>query len=160
MMRAFFVLSLLAVAGFGQQLPRIEGKNLADQKVVLPEALDGHAAVLVIGFTHASNKEVKPWAAKLTPLYPTFPIAVLEDVPRLVRGMATHGIKSDTPADQKQRFLLVFSGEKELKAAADFSAPDDAYLIVVDGHGTIRWRFHGALTDRSLEQLQSHMRGM
>lgn len=149
-----FILVLTATA---QQLPRIEGTNLLDQKVELPEAAGGHAAVLVLGFTHASQHEVKPWAAKLTPLHPTWQVAVLQDVPRLVRGMVEHGIKSGTPADQRGHFLMAFHGEKELKDAAGFSAPDDAYVLVIDGSGAIRFKYHGAVTDSALGELQRRM---
>jgi hypothetical protein len=148
---------MLAFVAAAQELPRIDGKNLLDRKVELPQAAAGHPAVLVIGFTHASQHQVKPWAAKLGPLVATWQIAELQDVPRLVRGMVEHGIKSDTPADQRERFVMTFQGEKELKAAAEFSAPDDAYLLVLDGSGTIRWRYHGPLTDPALNEVKNQI---
>jgi len=148
---------LCAFAAAAQQLPRIEGKNLADAPITLPEAAAGHPAILVLGFTHASQHQTKAWAAKLTPLYPTWSIAVLQDMPRLVRPMATHSMKNDVPADQRARFLLVFKGEKELKQAAGFQTPDDAYLLIIDKSGVVRWRFHGPLTDDALMQVKSQM---
>jgi hypothetical protein len=85
--------------------------------------------------------------------FPAWSVAVLEDVPRLVRGMATHGIKSGTPKDQYDHFVLVFKGEKAIKQAVGFDRPDDAYLAVVDAAGTIRWSYHGPVTDAVMDQL-------
>ncbi|HXS95215.1 MAG TPA: lactate permease LctP family transporter [Candidatus Limnocylindrales bacterium] len=150
------VVGLLAFAysASGQTLPHVEAKTLTDHKITLP---DGKPAVLVIGFTHASQKETKPWSAKLAPRYPTWSIAVLQDVPKLVRGMVTHAIRGDVPESQRERFLLVLQGEKELKTAAEFnaSAPDDAYLVTIDGAGAIRARYHGALTDAAVSTVVS-----
>jgi hypothetical protein len=139
------------------QFPTIEGENLLGKKIELPQAGGGRASVIIIGFTHASQSQTKPWSGKLHPEVPTYSLAVLQDVPRLVRGMAVGGIKSGVPQEQRDRFLLVFRGEKELKEAAGFDSPNDAYVILLDADGAIRWRFHGAMNDASLAELKSHL---
>ena len=159
------LLALLCVPVFGETLPLIEGENLLGQKVSLPEAAAGHAAILVMGFSHASQNQTKPWGERLNREFAegsgvsVYAIAVLEDVPRLVRGMATHGIKSGAPKQQRDRFLLVYHHEAELKTAASFSAPDDAYILLLDRAGTIRWRFHGPVSEDALRQLQGELHG-
>ncbi|SPE24838.1 conserved hypothetical protein [Candidatus Sulfopaludibacter sp. SbA3] len=145
---------LLALPLCAQQLPPFEGQNLLDKKVRLP---DGHAAVLLIGFTHASQNQTKPWSVKIASQLPTWNISVLEDVPRLVRGMVSHSIKSSVPENLRERFLLVYHGEKELKQAAAFSTPDDAYVLVLDKLGSIQWKFHGPVTDAAFERLKAQM---
>src|SRR5690348_7471876 len=106
-------LSLLAPAVWAETLPKIEGESVAGKMVTLPDAASGHGAILVLGFSHASENQVKAWSERLDKDFPdqaaftVYPIAVLEAVPRLVRGMASHGIKSGTPKEQRDRFLLV-----------------------------------------------------
>ncbi len=145
---------LLALPLLAQQFPAIEGKNLIDRKVKFP---DGHPAVVVMWFTQASQNQTKAWTQRIGAQFPVYSIAVLEDVPRLVRGMASHGIKSGTPENQREHFLLVYHNEKELKQAAAFSTPDDAYILILDKSGVIRWKFHGPVTDASFEQLKTQM---
>ncbi len=77
---------------------------------------------------------------------------VLEDAPRLVRGMITHSIKGSTPKEDYEHVVLVFHGEKQLKEAAGFERADDAYLLMVDSAGAIQWRYHGPVTDQAVEQ--------
>lgn len=151
---AFILLALSGVAG-AQQFPKIEGENLLGRKIALPDAAAGQPAVVVIGFTHGSNNQVKAWTASLKGDLPVYSIAVLEDAPRLVRGMAVHGIKGSVPEDERDRFLIVVHDEKELKQAAEFDHPDDAYVLLLDKAGAIRWRFHGAVTDAAMEQVKS-----
>lgn len=148
----WMALFLFAASLCAQQFPTIEGQNLNGGKVKLP---DGKAAVLVMGFTHASQSQTKAWNQRIGTQFPSYSIAVLEDVPRLVRGMVTHGIKSGTPPERRDRFLLVYHGEKELKEAAGFSTPDDAYVLLMDALGAIRWKFHGPVTDQAFDQLKT-----
>jgi len=141
-------------AAFGQAgFPAIQGETLAGKKVELPGAF-GAQAVVIVGFTHGSQKQTKEWAQRLKGQSGVWSIAVLEDAPRLVRGMAVHGIKSATPKEEYDRFVVVYKGEKELKEAAGFEKPDDAYLMIVDGKGAIRWRFHGPATDAAVQEVQ------
>jgi hypothetical protein len=162
-MRMLLLFACLGSAVCAETLPRIEGENLAGKKIVLPDAAAGHRAILVIGFSHASQSQTKAWADRLDREFPgtgmvtVYPVAVLESVPRLVRGMASHGIKSGTPKEQRDRFLLLYHQEAELKTASAFSAADDAYLLLLDGHGAIRWRFHGPVTDSAVAELQKEV---
>src|SRR5690349_1882257 len=162
-MRLLLTLVAFACAASAETLPRLEAENLLGRKIVLPDAAAGHAAILVIGFSHASQRPTKAWTERLDRRFPdpakvtVYPVAVLEAVPRLVRGMATHGIRSGAPKEQRVRFLLLYHQEAELKSAAGFSAPDDAYILLLDVHGAIRWRFHGEVTNPALAELDKEL---
>jgi len=139
----------------GEQFPRVEGENLLGQKTALPDAAAGRPAVVVIGFTHSSQGQTKAWAARLQGGLSTYSVAVLEDAPRLVRGMAVHGMKGGVPEEQRDHFVVIYHNEKELKQAAGFDHPDDAYVLLLDKEGAIQWRFHGAVSDAAVEELKS-----
>jgi len=143
-----------------EQFPRVEGENLLGQKTALPDAASGHPAVIVIGFTHSSQNQTKAWAARLQHECPTYSIAVLEDAPRLVRGMAVRGMKGGVAEDQRDHFVVIYHNEKELKRAATFDRPDDAYVLLLDKDSAIHWRFHGAVTDTAVEDLKSQASGL
>ena len=150
------VLALWMAAGlFAEPFPHIEGKNLLGQKMALPDAAAGHDAVVVIGFTHASQNELKAWTARLRTELPTYSVAVLEDAPRLVRGMAVHGMKGGVPKDERGNFLVVEHDEKELKQAAGFAQPNDAYVLLLDKTGEILWKTHGEVTDAAVAGLNA-----
>jgi len=151
-----FALAILFVASlYAEQFPRVEGENLLGQKTALPDASAGHEAVIVIGFTHTSQNQTKAWAARLQHELPTYSIAVLEDAPRLVRGMAVHAMKGGVPEDQRDHFVVLYHNEKELKEAAGFDRADDAYVLLLDKDGVIQWKFHGPVTDAAVEELKA-----
>lgn len=154
-MRLLPLLLLSTVAWCADSFPSIEGENLLGAKVSLPDAAKGHPAAIVIGFTHASQNQTQPWTLRLQSDFGAYSIAVLEDAPRLVRGMATSGIRGSVPKNLRDHFLIVVKGEKLLKEAAGFERPDDAYLVLLDSAGVIQWRFHGPLTDSAYEDLKN-----
>ena len=143
-----------AVLHAQEKLPPLQGETLSGKNVTLPAAAGGRPALLIIGFTHASRTGTKAWDVRVDNHFPTWSIAVLQDVPRLVRGMVVHGIKGGTPKEDYGRFVLIYHGEKQLKQAAGFDRPDDAYLLVIDPGGAIRWRYHGPVTDAAWADLQ------
>jgi predicted transcriptional regulator len=104
---------------------------------------------------------VKEWDTqvrkRLGEAFDVYQVAVLEDAPRFVRGMITHAMKVSIPADRQDHFLIVVKGETELKNAAAFAESDDAYVLLLNGTGDVRWRTHGAVSDAALRELQEQV---
>ncbi len=151
---------VLTVATLAQaaQFPTLECETLTGRHLTMPAAAQGNPALFIVGFSKASSEQTGYWAKHIPKdLVPTYPIAVLEDAPRLVRRMVVHGIKTGVPKPNQDHFLIIYENEKELKAAAEFQAPYDAYLILIAPDGSILWRFHGAFTHTVLKDLRDHL---
>jgi hypothetical protein len=148
-----------AVPVHGEQMPQITGESLSGKRTQLPSASAGSVAILCIGFSHASQSQLKPWAERAANEFRekgrvlVYSIAVLEDAPRLVRGMAVHGMKSGVPAQQHDRFLVIYHGESELKRISGFQRPEEAYILLLDRKGEIQWRGHGPVSDGAFQEL-------
>ncbi len=148
----------------GQQFPQVSAENLQGKATEFPAAASGHPAIVVIGFTHGSQTQCKAWSIRLSHDLPeaqrgwVYSIAVLQDVPKLVRGMVVHSIKGGTPAGERDRFLIVNRGESELKEAAGFDRPDDAYVLVLDANGTRRFKTHGPVSDAAVAAVEAELR--
>ncbi len=159
--RCALALVFCAVPGQAADVfPVIGGDSLAGTKVSLPDAAKGQVTAVVVGFTHGSQTQTDGWSKKLAGQLDYFSLAVIEEAPRLVRGMISSGMKGSVPKDQRARVLLIAKGEKELKAAAAFDRPDDAYVVLLDRDGQIRWRFHGPVTDAALTELKNQAAGL
>jgi hypothetical protein len=153
-----FTLAALAQAA---QFPTLECETLTGRHLAMPAGAQGNPALFIVGFSHASSEQTGYWGKHIPKdLVQTYPIAVLEGVPRLGRRMAVHGIRTGVPKANQDHFLIVYENEKELKAAAEFQAPDDAYLILIAPDGSILWRFHGAFTHTALKDLRDRLRGV
>ena len=143
-------LLLLVSPALAQHLVPLTAENLNKQAVTLPDAARGKTAVVLTGFSHASQNSLKPWTDQLRKDFGSdsrvvvYQAAILEDVPRFIRGMVVSGIRKGTPAAEMDRFLTVFQNKKLWQDTFGYSQPDDAYLIVLDPQGNIRGKHHGA----------------
>jgi hypothetical protein len=69
--------------------------------------------------------------------------------------MILRGMRKDLPAEQQAHFIPILDHEDEWKKLVNFSAPDDAYILLADPHGHVAWHRHGPLTDSSYDALKS-----
>jgi hypothetical protein len=141
------------------QIPQIQARNLSDKTVQLPDAVRGHVAVFVIGFTKASHTPASDWGKKLAQELSDcdcmfYQAAVLQDVPRLLRGMVVSGIRRSVPASQHDRFLLIYERQDEWKKLAQYSDRDAAYVIVFDAAGNAVWITHRNVNDTVAAELR------
>lgn len=161
----YVVMSLVLAAALldAEQLPKVTTETLAGNELDLPSALSGRVAVLCIGFTHSSQSEVKAWSTALRSqlgkesAVTVYSVAVLEDAPRLVRGMIVHSMKGSVPEANFSTFLLVFKNEKELKQAVGFTSGEDAYVVVLDTAGNIEYKLHGPPSATASRDLSNHI---
>jgi hypothetical protein len=136
---------------------------LAGTQVALPDDLRGRVGVLVLGFSKSSGDVSKGWGQRLAASYAKssgvvyYEMPVLESVPKLIRGMVVKSIRSGVPEAEQQHLMPVFSDEAEWKKIARFANADDAYVLVVDGDGRVRWQTSGKVTDAGFAALKEQV---
>jgi hypothetical protein len=161
--RYLVLFSWLLATAAAQQFPRLQEESLAGTQVVLPDAASGKLAVLILGFSRNSSKPTGEWAKRIyqdfgrNPGVVIYQLAVLQDVPRLFRGMITSGIKKELPENQRATFLAVVQQEEELKKLVGYKEQDDAYLVLLDRSGTIAYQAHAMSLDPGYAALQTRI---
>ncbi len=144
-------------------MPRIEGDSLAGHHIVLPDAASGKVAVLIFGFTKASKVPTAAWAKKISadftsqPAFALYQLPVLQDVPRLVRGMVISSIRKGVAEETRDYFVPILNGEAELKKLVSYKEQDDAYLVVLNREGKIVAQTHGQVTDAAYAPLKTQL---
>lgn len=159
-MRPNFVLAFLvyASADGGSAFPETPVETLSGKRLDVSRDIAPNLAVLTIGFTKASRAQTSEWSRRLelelarTSGAQFYQVAVLTDVPGLMRGWVIRQIRSSVPKAMHAQFLLVLEREDVWKRLTDFGDPDAAYLILVS-HGELVWRSKGRLTETSYQSL-------
>jgi hypothetical protein len=147
----------------GSPLPQIKGTSLDDQEITLPDAAAGKVTLLIITFSKAAGERARSWNDPFFKDYPqddkvtSFAIAMLEDVPSLLRGMVRGGIKRGVPAPMRRRFLTVIKGEAEWRKHAGVQDDKDAFLLLLDGKGRMQWMHHGQFEQTVYDALKRRM---
>ncbi len=142
------------------RVPAVHGVTLSGERVELPEAIAGKVGVLVVGFSQASREQAGAWGGRLAGDYRTstavtyYEMPVLAGVPRLLRGWVLRKIAAEVPDRAKNKFLPIYDHEGEWKSAAGYGKVEDAYVLLVDSSGLVRWRCEGEASDASYGELQ------
>ena len=161
---AFLVASfLVGVLQASEPFPRLEGEDFLGAAKVLPDAVKGHPALLIVSFSRKAKAQTTEWGKQLTARrlstsgFTFLHVPVLEDVPRLFRGMVKGSMKKGIPQDVQQYFVLLFQGEEKLKQLTGYQKDDEAYLLLLDASGNIQWRDHGIVNDEKISRLSEQL---
>ncbi len=150
----------------GSDPPKIHGETANGKSIELPEAAAGKITLLILGFSKQAGGQTAPWWENASqdfasdPRFTCYTIAVLEDVPALLRGMVKSGIRSGIPAPQRNHMIMTVSGEaawKKFFAVSDRKVP---YLVLLDAGGHVRWSGHGVFERRQYEVLKTAVKDL
>ncbi len=138
----------------GDSLPNLSGQTLSGNALTLPSA--GAAFVLVFSFSHASAGDSRQWIDHSTAAGApgVYQVVELQSAPRFVRGMAVAGIKSATPASQRDHTIVLYKDEAIWKARLGVTSDKYAYVLCVDKTGRIRWEGSGPFSESSFAGLK------
>ena len=122
--------------------------------------LQGKAGVLILGFSRESRDQAAAWGKRLASDFGDssqvvyYELPMLEDVPRLLRGVVLRAIVKDVSERGKPHFVPLTGNETQWKAITHFTEEKDAYVLVVDGSGAVRWQVEGEPTDEHYRTMQ------
>jgi hypothetical protein len=146
----------------GDPFPRLEGQFLTGRDAALPQASSGKIALVAIGFSYQSRFPVEAWgnwyratmAAKTDMTF--FEVPMIGGLATLGRWFIDRGMRKGTPAELHENVITVYGGAGEWKERLSYASPheDDAYLIVLDRTGVVRWVHHGGFDQPRAEELR------
>ena len=160
------LLSAFAGRALAQQLPRLQEENLPGQQVTLPDAASGKVTALVFGFTKASQNSTGPWMKHLrddfgkSGGFDLYQLPVIEEAPRMIRGMIISGMKKGVPENERANFIPVLHKEADLKKLVNYKEPDDAYIVVLDRNGKVVYQTHGGVDAAGYADLRTQLQGL
>ena len=135
----------------GEPLPMLKGQFLTGRAAELPQASAGKVTLVAVGFTYSSRYAVEAWAEWYrTTIDPKtdvtfFEIPMIGGLATLGRWFIDRGMRNGTPAALHDQVITVYQGTGDWKKRLSYSDDDkdDAYLIVFDRAGVVRWLHHG-----------------
>ena len=133
----------------GDRLPEISGDSLSGHAVTLPAAAAGTPAVLLLGFTYASREPVERWETwcrtEFGPSVACYQMPMLGGMAKLASPFIRSGMRKSTPESLQDRVVTVTSkaGDWKDRVGHSSASDDDAFLILIDRAGIVRWLAHG-----------------
>ena len=158
---------LLSATALASTIPTATGTALDGHSVSLPRDLSPRATILILGFSRNSQDATTAWEKPVRTSFATpdigfFDMPFLEDAPTLIRPLIVRAIRKQVPDVLKPRFVPLTSGESAWKQSAGFnpSAPDAAYVLLVDRSGRVLWQTHEPFSQARFDQLATTARDL
>lgn len=135
-----------------QEVPRTAGETLSGKPIVLADAVRGHAAIVVAGFSREGGKGTGAWVRAIhgdsgLAGLPVYEIAQIGGAPGLIRGMIKSGMKKSVPAAEHDSFVVLTQDDKAWRTYFDVNDDTVPYVVMVDAGGKVVWRGHGPAAD-------------
>ena len=155
-MRLYLVVLCVALAAGAalyqvqaQKMPTTSGETLNGKKIVLSDAVRGHAAILVAGFSHDGGMACGDWmkairADAALAGVDVYEIAVLEGAPGLFRGMIKSAMRKGMSSEEQQRSVVLTQDDKLWQTYFAVSNVQEPQVMLLDAQGNVVWRGHGA----------------
>ena len=146
----------------GDRLPLLKGQFLSGRDAELPAASSDSIALIAIGFTYQSRFPVEAWGGWYRDAMGSrrdvtfFEVPMIGGLSTLGRWFIDRGMRRGTPAALHEHVITVYGGTSDWKRRLSFSPEheDDAYLIVLDRNGIVRWLHHGVFDQARADDLR------
>jgi len=147
---------MAAIGCRAQTMPATEGETLSGHRVVLAKAIQGHASIVIGSFSKDAGSACEEWSKAIQgdsalASVPVYQAANLERAPDFVRGMIKSSMRKQMPVSIQDRFVIFTQGDAEWRSYFGVTTDKDAYVVLIDAAGQVRWHGHG--TAASLEPL-------
>jgi hypothetical protein len=121
---------------------------------------------LVLGFSRGSRESTTAWGKRLSADYRESPgvlyyeMPVLASVPKMIRGFVINQIRSSVPEQERPRFVVLLENEAAWQTMVGYKEANEAYVLVVDDQGVVRWQTHGEPTDAAYGAMKQQIEAL
>ena len=134
------------------RFPRVEGRSLDDEEVLLPSGLEGERNLLAVAFHRTQQGEVDTWIPLFRELEATVPGLAGYEIPtisgswRPLRWFIDGGMKSAIPDPlTRQRTVTVYGDVARVTDGLGLPNRSRIAVVLVDREGEVSWIARGPL---------------
>ena len=150
----------------GSTFPIVRGESLQSQTVELPTAVSGAPAILMVGYLQQTQFDLDRWTLGFGQAEAK--IRVVE-VPAIVgwfpstflRGTIDDGMRAGIPSEDWGAVVTLYGEDAErIQALTGNENGANGRILLLDGHGEIRWFWDQGYSSKRLLELLDVARGL
>ena len=152
-MIAAFLVAALSIAGLN-----LPAQNLKGLPRAFPADMAQHRAIVIVTFSQAASDEGAKWTRKLRQeqqelAVTIYQVAILEDVPPMVRFLVISAMRRGIPKELHDNFWIATSSSREWQELNGSRSLGEAHVFLLEGRTQITWHFDGAYSKPSFQSL-------
>ena len=142
----------------GKPFPTLRGLSLAGDSLTFPEATRGQVAVLSIAFVQEAQATIDAWVQPMADELAAMPGVVYYEIPlmplynALVRNWAASGMRSGIDPKKHGNVVCYHGDQQPYFAALGTRQKTEAYTLILDPEGTVRFLAEGLPTPEARAQ--------
>lgn len=138
-------------ASAAEDMPATAGEALSGKHVIPAEAVRGHEAILVAGFSHDAGMQCGPWMKAIEndeglKDASVYELAMLEKAPGMIRGLIKSGMRKGTTPEERDRIVVITQDQPRWEKFFGVEDSKEPYVLLLDANGNVVWRGHGSAT--------------
>ncbi len=148
------------------KLPRVEGNNLARQKMVFPDDFAGEINLVFIAFLRWHQDLIDEWvpfAEQLAQEFAGFQYYEFPTLPNrgfIYRTFLNEGMRAGIPDEAtRARTITLYLDKRAFRKALDIASEQTIWLYLFDKSGAVLWRTEGRITEAKREALRDVLTG-
>lgn len=145
----------------GEFFPHVTGQSLEGQEVVLPDALRGRPAVLLIGYAQRAQFDADRWLLGL--LQGELDVSILEVptikgfVPGLISDRIDSGMRTGIPSEDWSSVVTVYGDAERILELTGNTNPNNMRVMLLDAEGRIAWFHDRGYSARALLEMKARL---
>jgi len=143
------------------RLPRVEGSNLARQKMVFPDNFAGENNLVFIAFLRRHQDLIDEWVPFVEQLAQEFPEFHYYEFPTLprkgffYRTFLNEGMRAGIPDNAtRTRTVTLYLNKIAFRKALDIDSEQSMWIYLFNRTGEVLWRTEGKITNEKSEALR------
>lgn len=161
MLRTAQAQSATAALNLGDIFPNVAGQTPSGSFLRLSDVVMGKTSVVVFSFSKTAGKDAQVWNDHLFKDYGSNPqvasstVIMLEEAPRLLRGIIISELKRSMPPAIRERTIVSYRNEELWKHRLAVADDKHADVLLLESDGRMCWRNSAVFSDAEYTDLKN-----
>ena len=129
-----------------KQFPRVYGKSLANDEIIIPDSFKDKVTVLLIGYQQRAQFDIDRWILGILQADVRAHIVEVPTIagmmPQMVQGFIDNGMRSGIPKNDWASVVTVYKDAPKIIEAIGNERPQSAHVVVLNRNGEIQWTYN------------------
>ena len=142
-----------------KNFPKIEGKNLNGDKVIVPDNYLGKPTVVLVGYQQKAQFDIDRWILGLLQADVSVQIVELPTIPGMmpqaVQSFIDNGMRSGIPKEDWASVVTIYEDASKVIEAIGNERPQSAHVLLLNKDGQIIWDSNRGYSAEQILELKS-----